>query len=262
MTKQIDSQTEFLLSLTPVDFEARDNYLTCSNFPAILGRGYKKTKRSDTRKEYLEELLGIKKKPTPYSAMTDFGKKYEKTALKMFEKQTGIKTYPLGTIVHDQVHPNGYNFIAGTPDAITEDGYVVEVKCLYYDPVKGILRKTYYDEVPPYYKDQAMGYVWLLKLKGYYFVQYFHDHDIKKRKISVVKVEWTDDWKNENESKIISFWDELAKRRLADLEEKISFFVPKSEGWVQPADFASHQQRHRGPPLSDLQIKEILEEKE
>ncbi|XP_046557558.1 uncharacterized protein LOC124266795 [Haliotis rubra] len=52
------------------------------------------------------------------------GRKYEKVAIKAFQKSSGCKTSPCGMFVSD-VHP----FLAASPDAILGDDTTVEVKC-------------------------------------------------------------------------------------------------------------------------------------
>ncbi len=219
------NHVSFLLSLTPIDFENRSNYLTASNFPKILNRGYTKNriKIPNFREEYLKELLGEIKPKVPYSAFTNHGNKYEKTARKMFEKQSGLKVHLLKTLCHDQVHVGGHSFIAGTVDGLTEDGYVVEIKCPYYHPDTGckIPEKV---EVPSHYEDQAMGYVWILKAKGYYFVQYYHHPKKDKRKITIVKKEWDPQWQIDNEPKIVSFWEEYQKKRQEKKDKFLEFY--------------------------------------
>lgn len=216
---------QYLLGLEPVDFDKRSNYLTASNFPKILNRAYTKNKKKvpDFRNDYLKELLGETQPKQPYSVFTDHGIKYEKTARKMFEKQTGLKVHLLKTLCHHQVHENGHPFIAGTVDGLTEDGYVLEIKCPYYHPVHGV-KKPEKLEVPSHYQDQVEGYVWILKAKGYYFVQYYHDPDKSKREITIIKKEWDPSWQHENEPKILSFWEELNSKRSEKKNKFLDFY--------------------------------------
>ena len=70
----------------------------------------------------LKEKLGLKAGFTGNEA-TAHGQKYEDEAISIYEKQTGKRVLRPGLEYHQTI-----SGIAGSPDGITEDGILVEVK--------------------------------------------------------------------------------------------------------------------------------------
>lgn len=65
---------------------------------------------------------------------TQWGQRYEPIAAKYYEEMTNKKINEFGLIPHDSI-----DFLAASPDGITDDGIMVEIKCPYVRAVdKGI----------------------------------------------------------------------------------------------------------------------------
>ena len=71
------------------------------------------------------------------------GKKYEDVAILIYENRTNLKVFSdYGCIRH-----NHFNFIGASPDGITENGDVIEIKCTYSRILTSFPKETYYDQM-------------------------------------------------------------------------------------------------------------------
>lgn len=75
-----------------------------------------------SRKLNLEKFTG--------SEATRFGERYEDVACKFYEEMKGNQVFPFGTIIDSE-----YPFLGASPDGITENGTMLELKCLYSRPI-------------------------------------------------------------------------------------------------------------------------------
>lgn len=98
-------------------FQARRCRLTASDVASIIGRN-----SLHNSVDVMLEKLGIKPSFEGNSA-TAHGQKYEDEAIEIYEKRTGKTALRYGLIEHPTI-PG----VAGSPDAITEDKILLEVK--------------------------------------------------------------------------------------------------------------------------------------
>lgn len=101
-------------------YEVRRRLLTCSDVVKVLGGCV-----HESRLQVLKKKLGLKKAFTGNFA-TEHGVKYEPVAIKRYEEARGIKVFDYGL----QLHPK-YPWLGGSPDGLTSDGMIIEVKCPY-----------------------------------------------------------------------------------------------------------------------------------
>jgi putative phage-type endonuclease len=140
-------------------FEARKHRITASNVATLLLRDEK------TCKKYVE-LYGLgdyfdfdNKSCNPYSNKQQFiidkikqtftgspatywGQKYEPIATQIYEKKFNTKVIEFGLLTHDTIP-----WIAASPDGITEDGTMLEIKCPYRRKITGVPTLYYYQQV-------------------------------------------------------------------------------------------------------------------
>ena len=102
---------------TPEWFEARRTRLTASDVASVIGRNSFKTSM-----DVILEKLGMGQKFEGNEA-TAHGQKYEDEAIEIYERQTGKKALRYGILYHPTIKG-----VAGSPDGITEDGILLEVK--------------------------------------------------------------------------------------------------------------------------------------
>lgn len=76
------------------------------------------------------------------NAATTWGTKYETAACRFYESMTGDKVLEFGLILHKDVE-----WLACSPDGITEDGRMLEIKCPYRRKITGIVPLYYWIQV-------------------------------------------------------------------------------------------------------------------
>ena len=144
---------------TPEWFKARESRVTASAVSSLLVRDEK------TCGKYIE-LYGLQdtfdcdnKCCNPYSSKQQFimskikqtftgsiatyhGQKYEEIASRIYERLTGAKVLEFGLIQHPTE-----NWIAASPDGITTEGIMLEIKCPFRRKITGVPTLYYYQQV-------------------------------------------------------------------------------------------------------------------
>ncbi len=140
-------------------FEARKTRITASNVATLLLRD------EITCKKYVE-LYGLSeyfsydnKSCNPYSNKQQFiidkirqtftgspatfwGQKYEPIATQIYERKFDRRVIEFGLLTHDTLP-----WLAASPDGISEDGVMLEIKCPYRRKISGIPPIYYYQQV-------------------------------------------------------------------------------------------------------------------
>lgn len=114
-------------------YTIRESVITASDAGSILGINYFKSRDSFIREKcgyfFVDgKLVRLEKKPDTSSDATRHGVKYEDEARDYYVKMTGEVVHEIGLVKHP-VH----QWLAGSPDGITESGRLLEIKC----PLKG-----------------------------------------------------------------------------------------------------------------------------
>lgn len=134
--------------------KAREDMLTASDAYVPLGiKGYK------TAKQLLLEKAGIALKPAPSYMMT-LGNVREPIARQKYELVRGVRVYLLGLIPLPN-HP----WLGASPDGITSDGKLIEIKC----PSS---RRIGNGLVPPIYVPQVQLQLQALEVNELDFIQF------------------------------------------------------------------------------------------
>ena len=119
-------------------YKFREGLLTASDWGSILG---------DNPYSNSTKVLKNKVKDKVYffsNEACDWGKKYEDVAIQVYEKRNKTKIIEFGCIKHPTIE-----FLGASPDGITPDGVMVEIKCPFRREITGI--------PPVYYADQVQG---------------------------------------------------------------------------------------------------------
>ncbi len=95
----------------------RMNCLTCSDFGAILGF-FGKKRQDEVFENKTNQCL-----PFEGNYATHHGEKYEPHARNKYERETGHTVFEFGLMRHPSIP-----WLAGSPDGITEDGILLEIK--------------------------------------------------------------------------------------------------------------------------------------
>lgn len=181
--------------------------LTASEFADVMCRGYNKGKGRDI---LLEEKTGGKRREIPsfVKMMMDWGNDLEEEARDHFAIKEGLEVFETGCVYHSDLWENHIPVGASPDGLVVVDGelWVVEIKCPYKRvPQKGI--------VPPIYKDQIQGQIWVLGAVGCFFIQYVPPRGQNDRILYVDKVLRDDSWAPTTVPHLISFIEEVMKRR-------------------------------------------------
>lgn len=124
---------------TPEWYKFRENLLTASSWGNILGY-------IGSRKEVLLQKCGYEPSQFKGNEFTRWGTKYEPIATRIYERRTGKTITDFGCMRH----PAPENFFLGaSPDGISDDGVMLEIKC----PPKRVICGTPTD----YYWAQMQG---------------------------------------------------------------------------------------------------------
>ena len=172
-------------------FKLRGQLLTGSDVATALGENPYRTRRS-----LLLSKLGLKEHDTGNSAFTVWGNEKEDECLSIYSAETGKKYQSLGLVVHPQ-----HRWLGASPDGVTNDGRLLEVKC----PVK---RRIEPGVVPPYYYPQLQVLMEVLDLPEADFIQYMPATDFCSRILDVTRVKRDRAWWEDAFPRMKAFYDE------------------------------------------------------
>jgi putative phage-type endonuclease len=130
-------------------YSLREGMFTASSdIGMITGDSYDhKTAKSAYAKEKLINTLLLKKcghdlKKFTGNAVTRHGNKYENIVSKIYEQKYNTRVWEFGLIQHP-----AYSYIGASPDGITPDGVMVEIKCPQMRKINGIVPRYYWCQV-------------------------------------------------------------------------------------------------------------------
>lgn len=140
--KYLREQVKYLKTIpqpeqrTPDWYAMRESMVTASDFGSIMGDCPYKDRES--------VLLGKidKNKKFFSSPAMMFGTKYEEVASMIYQQRNNIKVHEFGCIRH-----HTYSFIGASPDGITDDGVMVEIKCPTSREITGTPPKYYWHQM-------------------------------------------------------------------------------------------------------------------
>lgn len=115
-------------------------YVETYNLEDIFNYDNKSCNDYSTKKQF---MLDKCRSSFSSSKATVWGNKYESVALDVYSRNHGnVKTIEFGLISHKTIP-----WLAASPDSITEDGVMIEIKCPYRRKITGIPSLTYYQQV-------------------------------------------------------------------------------------------------------------------
>tara|TARA_R110002074_G_scaffold176532_1_gene340040 strand:+ start:3934 stop:4791 length:858 start_codon:yes stop_codon:yes gene_type:complete len=157
---------------SPEWHKMRENMITASDFGSILGHS-----KYGSSKSVLKQKCGLGAKFRG-NVYTRWGTKYEEVATEIYRIKYNTNVIEFGCLGHPD-----YSFIGASPDGITPDGIMLEIKV----PKTRIFKA---DDVPPHYYDQMQGQLEVCGLYECDFMQceieeysgrntYLEDNDIE-----------------------------------------------------------------------------------
>ncbi len=133
---------------------------------------------------------------SPNNKALAWGRDHEDMAIKLFEKITNLKVDEVGLMVHEK-----FKFLGATPDGITSDGCILEIKCP--------LTRSIWGPIPFEYWIQMQMEMEVFDLNSAYFFQV--EYPEGRHRLQIVKRDKK--WINEVIPKIDLYWKNKFKNK-------------------------------------------------
>ena len=150
---------------------------------------------------------------------TRHGQKYEDEAIEHYCKLYNKKTYSFGLIPHSTI-----SWLGGSPDDITHDGIMIEVKC-------PLFRKIIMGEIPEHYVSQVKMNMEICKLDKSVFIEYKPAFMTDNNEIilNVVYLDRDPEWFPSIYKSLEDFWNDVLHYREIgiDKHEKYEYVKEK-----------------------------------
>jgi putative phage-type endonuclease len=142
--KRYKAQLEKLLMIpkieqkTPEWYEARHNLITASDFAQALGEG-----KFGTQKQLIEKKVSTADVTKQIkNIFFEWGHMFEPLACMCYSMMMNTSVHEFGLLKHPK-----YDFFGASPDGITEDGVMLEIKCPLKRKITGEIPKQYYYQI-------------------------------------------------------------------------------------------------------------------
>ena len=154
-------------------YKMREGMITASDWGTAIGENH-----NSTINKLLLKKLGYEGEQFTGNVATRWGTKYEQVATNIYEYRKNTNVIEFGLLKHPEI-----DFLGASPDGITPDGVMLEIKCPYRREITGI--------PPRYYWVQVQGQLEVCRLSRCDFLEcklmefetseeYFNDLDSKK----------------------------------------------------------------------------------
>ena len=183
-------------------FNQRNNAITASDMPTVLNENKYKKPWS-----LLLDKCNANPKPFIGNEATRWGTFYEDHAIEKYSKVYFKEVLAFGLLIHPD-----YPWLGGSPDGITTDGVLLEVKC----PLQ---RKIIMGEVPEHYLSQVLLNLEICNLELGHFIEYSPGKSDEDYILNVVPVHRNREWFAKSLPKMKDFWDSVVKYREIGLDK-------------------------------------------
>ena len=174
--------------------------ITASDVASALGENHYETPAAFIKKKVLKTVWAG-------NAATEHGTKLEPLVRDLYDQKTGRKTHEIGIVRHRD-HP----WLGGSPDGITEDGLLIEIKCP--------LTRKIEPKVPKHYLPQVQLLLEVTDLEECDFVQYRPGKEEgSPAEFVVVRVKRDRTWFETNLPLMKAAWDRIVAGRTQGLCE-------------------------------------------
>lgn len=123
---------------TPEWYETRRNLITASDFAQALGEG-----KFGTQKQLYKNKCGYEE--THFNASLPplkWGTMFEYVAQTIYSQRNNVHIHEFGLVPHPKI-----DYFGASPDGITEDGIMLEIKCPYKRKINGEIPTQYYYQI-------------------------------------------------------------------------------------------------------------------
>lgn len=173
--------------------DLRENMITASDVASALGENHYESPDAFIKKKVLR---------TQWSgnAATAHGTLLEPIARQIYDERFGKKSYEVGIVRHRE-----YPWLGGSPDGLTDDGLLIEIKCP--------LTRKIEPKVPKHYWPQIQLLLEVTDLEECDFIQYKPDPE----EFVVVRVARDREWFKRELPKMQKVWEAITHGRIHGL---------------------------------------------
>ena len=214
----MDPRVEKLLKIpqyeqrSPEWFAQRNNAVTASDIPTVLNENEYKSQWS-----LLLDKCNSNLRPFVGNEATRWGTHYEDIAIEKYSEIRSKKVLSFGLLIH-----RDYDWLGGSPDGITTDGILLEVKC----PLK---RKIVMGEVPEHYLSQVLLNLEICDLEMGHFIEFIPGNSDNDFVMNVVEVKRNREWFSKELPKMKEFWDNVLKYREEGIQKHPKYRPPRAK---------------------------------
>lgn len=136
-------QVQKLLNIPKIEqktkewYDARNNLITASDFAQALGHG-----KFGSQKQLIEKKVVIEEYKAIKNIFFEWGNLFEQVACDVYSYMKKVHVNEFGLIRHP-VH----SFFGASPDGITDDGIMLEIKCPFKRKITGDIPLQYYYQI-------------------------------------------------------------------------------------------------------------------
>ena len=191
-------------------YEQRNNAITASDIPTVLGENAYKTTWS-----LLVDKCNANPKPFMGNEATRWGNHYEDIAIDIYSKLKNKTVLSFGLLIHPE-----HSWLGGSPDGITTDGVLLEVKC-------PLSRQIVMGEVPHHYLSQVLLNLEICDLEMAHFIEYKPGKSDEDYIINIVEVKRDREWFSKEMPKMKAFWEDVLFYRKNGIETHPKYKKPR-----------------------------------
>jgi putative phage-type endonuclease len=153
-----------MLQRSPEWYEARKGLITASEFAQALGKA-----KFGTQKQYFQRKCGYEVDKGLSSTLPPlkWGIMFEPVACELYALKSGQVVHDFGLLRHPTIH-----FFGASPDGITDDGIMLEIKCPMQRKITG--------EIPLQYQYQIQGQLSVCNLEECDYLECSFQEDLKE----------------------------------------------------------------------------------
>ena len=191
--------------------DLRENMITASDIASAIG---------ESQYESIDAFVKKKVLRTKWAgnAATAHGTLLEPMVRDLYDEMTGRKSHEIGLVQH-----RTYPWLGASPDGVTEDGLLIEIKCPFSRKIEA--------KVPKHYYPQVQLQLEITDLEECDFIQFRPEGIDKPREFVIVRVKRDREWFAKNLPAMQKAWDRIVAGRTHGLCEIRDDDVPPP--WVR-----------------------------
>lgn len=200
---------EYAEQRSPEWLALREQMITASDVASALGENHYESPDAFVKKK----VLNLK---WAGNAATEHGTRLEPLVRDLYDQKTGRKSHEIGLVQHRE-----YPWLGASPDGVTEDGLLIEIKCP--------LTRKIEARVPKHYLPQVQLQLEITDLEECDFVQYKPAKtEGAEPEFVVVRVKRDREWFKSKLATMKSVWERIQKGRKDGLCEIVPDETPKN----------------------------------